>query len=288
MKQQKFGVITLSYSPDFERCELLSWSIEKSVNSDYTHYIIVDKKDLTLFNKLKKRNTEIIAVESILPWWIKKIPGLKNGWISFKSLPVRNWIIQQITKIAVSEYLEQDVLVFIDSDVAFVRKFDLNTFIRGDKVRLFKPVNQRKTTDSFTSWYETASNILGLTPQNYPDGYIGNLITWKRENVLKMHQRIEQITRRSYIEVLCNQSKLSEYVLYGVFVDYILKEKAEHFYDQTSICQEYWKTDNLEDEELGKFFTGLLPSQVSVMISAKAKISVKRYEKLLKSVDKNQ
>jgi len=121
MKKLKFGIITPSYSPDFERCRLLSKSIQQFVSPDVTHHIIVERRDLPLFRQLQGLNTEIHIVQSLLPWWIQRIPLFKNGCFSFKTLPIRNWITQQIVKISSAQCVEEDVLVFVDSDVTFVR-----------------------------------------------------------------------------------------------------------------------------------------------------------------------
>lgn len=138
MKQFSFGIITPSYAPDFARCRLLSESIDWCAASPIKHYIIVDRRDLNLFQQLQSANREIITVESVLPWWIKKIPQVKNGWFSFKSLPIRNWLIQQIVKLAIAEYVSDDILIFVDSDVVFIRPFEVRDFIRDGKVRLFR------------------------------------------------------------------------------------------------------------------------------------------------------
>ena len=72
MNNQTCCIITPSYAPDFERCRLLSETITQFHQSPINHYIIVDQKDYQLFSQLKKANTEIMTVESVLPWWIKR------------------------------------------------------------------------------------------------------------------------------------------------------------------------------------------------------------------------
>jgi Family of unknown function (DUF6492) len=284
MNKFTFGIITLSYAPDFERCYLLSESIEHFILTPVTHYIIVDQKDLQLFRQLEKPNTEIMSVESVLPWWIKRIPFTKNMWLSLKGIPIRGWIMQQIVKIAIAHHINKDVLVFVDSDVAFVRYFNLQNFIKKDLVRLFR-IPEVDNKPSHFKYHKSTSRLLGLPPMNYVGAaYIGNVISWKRDNILKLCAQLEQISGRSFVQTLGNSLQLSEYLLYGAFVDYFLKEQSGHYYDEQKICHEYWNPLPLSDEDLQKFFAEIHPEHVAVMISAKAGMSVQRYQKLLKLV----
>lgn len=283
MKKFDFAIITPSYAPDFERCRLLSWSIQKFVSPSVTHYIIVDRRDLSLFRQLKNSKTEILIVESLLPWWIKRVPLVKNGWFSFKTPPLRNWLIQQIVKLAIAQWIDKEVLVFVDSDTAFVRSFNLESFIRGDKVRLFQ--EHSYDAEAHIKGHQTANELLGITDINgSTPGYIGNVISWRRENVFNLYQKIESISNKGWLETLSNSWHLSEYILYGVFVDQFLKGKSGHYYDSQKISHEYWTPQPLSDEELKNFLAEIPPQHVAVMISAKAGIPVERYEPLLKII----
>jgi Family of unknown function (DUF6492) len=284
MKALDFAIITPSYAPDFQRCQLLSWSIERFIAQPITHYIIVDRQDLDLFRQLQKPNTEIITVESVLPSWLVKMPFVKNGWFSFKTLPIRNWLLQQIVKIEVSRQIERDVLAFVDSDVAFIRPFNFQTFVREDRARFFR-IPDADNTQMHNRWSQSAAQLLGLPPIDYAGArYVGNAITWRRENVFKMCERVEQVSGRGWIEALCNTWHFSEYTLYGIFVDYILKENSGHYEDPNNLCQEHWEDRPLSEPELQKFFTEITPEQVAVMISAKSGMSIDRYHTLLKNL----
>jgi hypothetical protein len=284
MNKFNFAIITPSYAPDFERCQLLSRSIEQFISPYVTHYIIVDQRDLPLFRQLQRPKTEIITKEAILPWWIKRIPLVKNTWMSLKSIPIRGWILQQIVKIAVAQHIEQNILVFVDSDVVFIRHFNFQSFIREERVRLFRRPNEDNKQSHF-KYHQSTSRLLGLPPMNYVGArYIGQLITWRRDNVLKLCAHLENISGANWVETLGNSLQLSEYLLYGAFVDYFLKEQSGHYSDDQNICHEYWDTLSMSDEQLQNFISGIRPEHVAVMISAKAGMSVQRYQALLKLI----
>jgi hypothetical protein len=283
----KFAIITPSYSLDFARCKLLWKSINKFVTPSVNHYIIVDKKDLSLFQQLKNQKTFIITKESLLPWWIQRLPLPQNLWLSLKTNFLRGWVIQQIVKIAAVQQISVDIPILIDSDVVFVRPFNLESLVRQEKVRFFcDPIGNQLQKKMHHIWHKSASQLLGLSDidATIPD-YIGQIMTWRRENVIQMCQRIENISGKSWIETLANTWHISEYVLYGIFVRSILKDKSQHYYDEQSLTLNYWFPQPLSEKELQNFLTNLSDKQVAVMISAKAGIPVEQYRSLLDQLD---
>ena len=291
MSQLKFCLITPSYQRDFARCRLLAESVDRFATSKIHHYIIVDRRDLKLFKQLESDRRTIITVESILPWWIYKIPLVKNGWFSWKTLPIRNWLIQQIVKLEIANHLKEDVLIFVDSDVVFIRSFSGEQFSQNNKVRLFRILDDSLSSvnnvELQSKWYHTANSVLGLPPFKEFDRhhpffrYVGNCISWKRDNVLLLHDRIERITQKSWIEAIANSWHFSEYILYGIFVDRILQEKSGHYWDSQQIAYGYWGTKPLSKEQLQVFLQNMSPQHRAVMISAKSKMAVADYASLL-------
>lgn len=286
MNKFDFGIITPSYAPDFERCQLLCRSIEQFISPSVTHYIIVDQRDLPLFNQLKGPTTEIITKESILPWWIKNFPFVKNGWLSLKTLPIRGWLLQQIVKIAVAQLINEDVAVFVDSDVVIVRPFNFQSLIRNGQVRLYdEPNGNFAHMKMHVKWHQSTSNLLGLPPIKMPaPDYIDHIITWRRDNVLKLCQHLESVSGRGWIETLGSSWHLSEYILYGTFIDHVLKDQSGHYCDAQKLCHDYWSPQPMSDKQLQNFMVAIQPEHVAVMISAKAGMSTQEYQNLLKFI----
>jgi hypothetical protein len=278
-----FGLITPSYAPDFQRCQLLSWSIAQYVQPPFTHYIVVDRRDYDLFAQLANPHTQILTVEAIVPRWIWREPVWRKVWLSAKTLPIRNWILQQIVKLIVAQQIAQDVAVFVDSDVTFVRPFDLNYLARSTQVRLYRDdVGNDVQRDFHRQWHGTAARLLGLPLENWliPD-YIGNLITWRKANVIQLCAQLETVSQRSWIETLAREWHWSEYILYGMYVDVMLGDRAEVYPIDHNLCHDYWFPKLLDDRELQQWIAQLESDQVAVMISAKSGIPVERYASLL-------
>lgn len=287
-----FCLITPSYKSDFERCRLLSRSVDRFSLVPLRHYVIVDRRDYQLFQQLAAPNRLILTVESVLPWWIQKIPLLKNGWLSFKTLPIRNWLIQQIVKLAIANQLKEEILIFADSDVTFIRSFHVQDLVINDKVRLYReptPLStwQPRLSAQWHKWGKSATSLLDLpTFPKYSDtnpiiNYVGNFIVWRRNNVLKLHQHIENRTQRSWIEAVIDQWHFSEYMLYGIFVDYILQEESGHYWDRRRVAHEYWEAKPLSKVELAHFFSEIPADLFAVMVSAKAGIPVSEYQSFI-------
>jgi hypothetical protein len=294
MNQLTFAFITPSYAPDFHRCQLLCWSIKKFVTFPVQHYIIVDRKDLCLFQQLADSHTQILVKEDILPTWIVRVPALskKNLWLNLKGYKsgnwlIRGWLIQQVIKLAVAKYTHQDVLVFIDSDVAFIDRFDVRSLVEGDRVRLFRvdhvtnldnPVGQR--------WKSATKNLLNLPPaQPCYDFYVNQLITWRRDNLIRLYEHLEHRFQAPWLEVILRMKDLSEYVLYGIFINYVLGDSAGHYDDHLQkICWCYWEPRPMTHPELQSFFQVAQSSNhAAVMISAKSgmDLSIEEFQTLL-------
>jgi Family of unknown function (DUF6492) len=281
-----FGIITPSYAPDFQRCQLLAWSVNEFVKPPFQHYIVVDRCDYDLFKQLANDQTQIVTVESVLPWWIWREPFFRKVWLSLKTPPIRNWVLQQIVKIAIARQMTEDVAVFIDSDVTFVRPFCLEQLTTGERrVRLFRDsVGNPTQREMHFKWHQSASQLLGLidVDPGVPD-YIGNLITWKRDNVIQLCAQLERVSGRNWVETLGRAWHLSEYVLYGTFVDRMLGDRSGQYADGHNFCHDYWFPEQLDDEALKQWICGVHGDQVAMMISAKAGIPVDRYEPILKA-----
>ncbi len=281
MSDRRFAMVTLSYGPDFQRCSLLSQTFERFVDRRVKHYIVVDRRDLNLFQSLRSDRTEILTVESILPPWVFRLPMARRWWFSAMTPPVRNWILQQYVKLAIPIHLSEDVLLYVDSDVAFIRPFDVDSFVRGDQIRMLRMPGEGDLTSQHP-WHQTAAKLLGLPPQDYFGArFIGNIVSWRRENVLKLHRQIESTTGRDWRKVILNQWALSEYILYGVFVDNILGESSGHYADSDTLCQEYWTDRPMSASDLQSFFATIRTDQVAVMISAKAGMEAAEYQDLI-------
>jgi hypothetical protein len=273
---------------------LLCWSIKQFVSFPVEHYIVVDKKDLNLFQQLADSNTSILTKEEILPSWIKRIFffGKKNIWLNLKGYKsgewlLRGWLIQQMVKLAAAQYVEQEVLIFVDSDVAFIDFFDVHTLINKDKVRLLRVEHSTDMDNEIgRKWKNSAKKLLGLPFQNsYYDFYVSQIVTWRRDNLIQLYKLIEENFEQDWLEVISGVKDLSEYVLYGIFANYVIGENSGHYDEHLQkICWCYWDDNPMSHEKLKEFFQeARSSSHKAVMISAKSSIdlSIEQFQNYL-------
>lgn len=285
MSELTFAFVTPSYAPDFQRCKLLCWSIKQFVDVPVHHYIIVDPKDFSLFQTLADRHTTILSKEEILPSWIQRIPFFdkKNLWLNLKGYRsgnwlLRGWLVQQIIKLATAQYVSEEVIIFLDSDVAFIDRFNIHSLVKEGKVRLFRVEQYMNENDKLTHvWKEEAKHLLNLpSEKHYQDNYVSQIVTWRRSTLLQMYQHIERNTQKDWLETLCEVRHLSEYILYGMFANYVAGEHAGHYDDHLQkICWCYWEEVPMSNSELAAFFHEAQTSgHKAVMISAKSGIDL--------------
>jgi hypothetical protein len=56
--------------------------------------------------------------------------------------PIRGWILQHVRKLAAAAASEEDVVLLVDSDVEFLRAFNVETFVRNGVVRFYGKPNE--------------------------------------------------------------------------------------------------------------------------------------------------
>jgi len=284
------NIITPSYKLDFERCKVLCESVEKFVCNYKKHLIIVDALDYQIFKTLNSDKTEVIIKEDFLPDWLYKVPYSSRWWLSFKTLPVRGWILQQIVKLSAAELCDSDAFLFIDSDVAFIKPFDVMSLVIDKRARLYSA--PRKTSDYFDrrkqSWHLKAANLFGITDISLlSQDYISQLVLWRRDTLLKLLSFIEDSKQRSWKQVLCNNLDFSEYTLYGVFAEQVLREQSGHYLTKEELCYCSWHHEIKNSSDLSSFLATVPPQYCSVLIQSNLKISPPEYLEQINQLQKS-
>lgn len=272
----KIAFVTPSYRGDFERCRLLCESTTRFLPPDVQHILIIDRQDVDLFRPIENDVVRIVESESLMPWWIFKVPGISRWRANLTGLPVRGWIYQQLLKIAAISATDADVLQFLDSDVTLIRNLNLADIVRADgKVRL---QHTSFEGEQHRLWRSTACRILGIDGAALSGNFVGNFITWRRDNVLKMQQQIGNRGANSWVRILASHVRFSEYMLYGAFVTAVLGiEESGHFVDTTPNIALCWDFDVRTDEGMSRFFESVPADAFGVMIHSKYHIPIERY-----------
>jgi hypothetical protein len=272
MTSTTFALVTPSYWRDVERCRFLVETTARWVPARVHHYLVIARRDVPLFKPMLSARTTLIVVEDIIPSWLFRVPGLRHFWVSLRTRPVKNWILQQIVKLSAPAVIKEDVLLYADSDMFFVAPFDPAEFERDGKVPLFLEPGQKGLIESNGAWQDTCCKLLGIaSPGDDDNNYIGQLIWWRRQNALQTVQRVQESTGKDWQQAIAPLSGFSEYILYGIYSHLILgEERSQHWYDGVVRTLSYWQTHALSRKDLSAFKAMLAPHHHSAMVSAKS------------------
>jgi hypothetical protein len=213
-------------------------------------------------------------VDALLPAHIVRVPKA-NLWINLRRPwpPVRGWIMQQVVKLGAATQIDDDVLLFVDSDIEFVRPVSVKSYQQDDRLPLYrKPDAIGYSMSRHVMWHETARRLLDLPPTSPPlPDYIAAMNAWDRGTALALLDRISEVSGRPWVDAVCGSVHLSEFTLYGVYVEEVLGRTAAEETTGTLPCHNYWDPTPLDLESASRFMDTLPERDVAVMISAKSR-----------------
>lgn len=270
----RLAVVTPSFAPDVELCADLHRSVLDHSPASVHHHIVVPRRDLQLFGRLAGPRTHLHCEQDLLPRRFVRIGSTRYTVNLARPFPpVRGWILQQVLKLAAVAASDADVVLLVDSDIEFVRPFTVETFARDGVVRFYRrPGEIDERLPRHVIWHRAARVLLGLPPQEppYPD-YVSSLLAWDPEIVRRMLARIEETTGQPWPTAVARQLHLSEWTLYGVYVDGVLGAPATSFASDDPLCHAYWEETALDSDGARAFLGGVRPTDVAAMISAKSR-----------------
>ncbi|GGA78737.1 hypothetical protein GCM10011491_02410 [Brucella endophytica] len=269
------ALVTASYAPDFERCRLLCESIDRFVTGAQKHYLLVAGNDVALFRRLEGPRREVVDERDLLPSWLHSIPDpaslfRRRIWLSLRTPPLRGWHAQQLRRLAIAGKLSAAGLLYCDSDVIFLKGFDVSALWKDGALRFYRhdsalPV---ETGPGHAEWYANAGFALGLAGNvAQPHDYITNPVQWRRDTVVSMLSHIEARHGRHWIEAIAARRHFSECILYGRYVDEVLEGRG-HCHDGTALAQVNWFGPALDEERLQALIDSMVPGQVAVCVQS--------------------
>ncbi len=239
----RYAFVTQSYSKDIRECGLLCESMDRFAGPDVLHYIIVNDEDYDLFKSDPAfAGRHIHRKSELMPRYMMRFPFAVLGHhylVSPFTIPVREWIVQQICKLAIFELMPPDIeaVVNVDSECVFLRPFGLDDIsrLRPDGTRewmLYKRIFEDEP--SHDQYCRVARSLLPLPPGPEPDSfcYMAHPVVFVRENLESLLSTISSRSIfHSWKHKLCNTYRFSEYYLYGLFCDHVLNLRSHYLYD---------------------------------------------------------
>jgi hypothetical protein len=229
-------IVTCSMRRDLPLFALLARSIDDCVASRARHRVIVPSGDIAAFAPFANARREIVAQEDVLPFRTLRLPAVPDLvvplvpalrrplYLDAGLRPLRGWILQQLLKIEATRRAREPVVMHVDSDVAFFRSIPQDAVEADGRIRLFR-AGDRAAPPLQPHWADVAARLLG-TPDAATCGwhYVENCVVWAPPVVQAMAERIEAVCGRSWHEALRRERSFSEYSLYGLFADLVLRD----------------------------------------------------------------
>lgn len=244
----KIAVVTQSYKNDFKECRLLCESMDMFA-SELDHFIFVNDEDAKMFSVMNYGRHKVYKKSTVLPWYFVRIPFKMLGHhfhISPFTIPVREWIIQQVCKLGVFNVIgnDYDAVFNIDSETVFMKPFDIDKWIRGGKYIMYRALNVNEP--SHDDYCHAAEKLLKLDVPIEKFGkynYMNTPVCFVRENTELLLKCIKgNSVLHSWKLALCNTYRFSEYYTYGIFTDNVLNGKnhvviQKHLFPQIDISE---------------------------------------------------
>jgi len=292
-QHERCVIITPSYCSDHDLAASLCASIDEFFKFEYEHILVVPKRDLRFFQHLSGPHRRVITKESVLkpygfhflPFPRKiAIPGIfsrrfKEQWFHRKAGRISGWSVQQIVKLAANQICNTEIIVFIDSDVEFIRNVHFSNFVENGLTRLHEH-SAGATLPSHQHWRKVARDLIGVDA-NLDSGmnYIGHMIAWRRETLAQLQRRIEAVNHRSWWIKLAQVKNFSEYILYGAFVQ-SGEGKDAHSLGDLALIHSLWISG---DDDVVKFMDGISNNHIALHIQSTLPMSTaNRHEKIRK------
>ena len=265
----ELAVITPCYRGDVALFRELHRSVLDFTPPDTVHHVFVPPQDKHLFTEFVGPRCQVTVRSELLPRHYVRLPkeiyvNLKRPWPA-----LRPWVMQQTVKIAATSELDADVVLVADSDAVFIRPVTADRFRASDgslllhrEERAVKPEMTRHVL-----WHQVARDLLGLPPAPPPPlpDYVTPLNYWDPAVVRAMQQRIAESTGRDWMDAFNAQLHISEFILYGVFVDEVLDTRPD---DGGVVCANYYDRVPMDHDGAVAFADGLAAETVAIMISS--------------------
>lgn len=208
-------------------------SIKKFYRGFARHVIAVPWEDMKLFqDALRGDDCHIIAQQSLVRSEFFPSRGYRTfrklfpnqAWRMNRFAGKGGWIIQQVAKFMAAELVESGPIAILDSDVFFVRPFDDRDLFPMDG-RLLVRITPDTESGKHRKHIANSRKLLGLAEGSTEHHYMSCPAILYAEWIKKMMIHIETLWGKPWQLVLHEQETISEYSIYGVFVEEVLRPR---------------------------------------------------------------
>ena len=270
-------IITPSYVNDADCLVLLAES-RRLFAPDLSHSVIVPPQDVSIFERKCNGRAHVRSLTDVLPRGLigthvlrdavpARFPRLRSIQAinsRFPLVPVRGWILQQVTKIAAVAASTSDLVLVLDSDTVMISTLpDIEELDRVYRL----PGGINNAMDRHRKWQKVSAEILGLPQVASDDDFISPVLFWRPDDVRGMISRIESHHSRPWWDVVCRHVHFSEATLFGRYAVSDLFER-EVSWTADDRCATYWSTDTVTSASVAEVVSAVSPSDLFMQIQS--------------------
>ncbi|MEO9167213.1 MAG: DUF6492 family protein, partial [Aestuariivirga sp.] len=153
--------------------------------------------------------------------------------------------------------------------------FDVSKLTLGGKFRLFRSPQASKPADGSNPAYtQAALQMLDLPSDGEYHGYVDNMVTWRRLSALGLQHHLAEKNQGQWQRAFRNRLRVSEYNLYGIYVDHIEKSDETHFHSPQTLCKTHWANEAMNPDQVQQFCDNLPRDMVLVGIQSFAGVDI--------------
>ena len=264
------AVLTPSFRGDARLFADLHASVLANTAESVVHHVVVPPSDAHHFRQYEGARCRVYTHRDLLPRYCVSVPYAAGLTLNVRRPwpPVRGWVTQQIMKMAGTAALEARAVIIADSDAVLLRELTLDAFIRTGRLAHFRRDNAvTGDMERHLLWHNVARRLLGLpgTVSAPAPQYISPITVWDPAVVRSLLAHIAESTGRDWMDAVAGELHVSEFVLYGVFVDDVLGDVPQF---AGPVCHNYYERVPLSPDEALAFAEEIPTSAVGAMISS--------------------
>lgn len=283
---------TPSFIGDIDRAVWLRRSLRTFFRGRANHIMAVPHRDMPDFRRVFGHETDLMLVaqeDLVDPCFYpdrlhRMVARLAPSqlWRMKQHAGRAGWIIQQIVKLNSPSLVPEGAIIFLDSDLFFFRPFDFNTLgIDGNRllVRILPETESARHRHHIVK----AREILALpADRSTEQTYMAYPAIWFADWVRQLHAHLERISRKPWQHSLYHAGHISEYTLYGIYLEEVLKPPQLMIRDKRFNLIA-WDHDSFVKLNTAMLQPGFEPEgHISLVIQSNIGIPTTEYEHLLK------